>query len=111
MAPEIITNSGSDARADIYELGCVMFFLLTGRIVFDEESPVAVAMAHVTAKPPRVEEVLGRPIPAALEAIIARCLAKDPAGRFPSVLDLADALRAVPRPRIVESERVESRLH
>ncbi len=111
MAPEIITNSGSDARADIYELGCVMFFLLTGRMVFDEPSPVAVAMAHVTAKPPRVSDVLGRPIPAALEAIIERCLAKEPAKRFASVHELADALRAVPLPRVVESEWTEARLH
>ncbi len=111
MAPEIITNSGSDARADIYELGCVLFFLLTGRMVFDLPSPVAVAMAHVTAKPPRVSDVLGRPIPSALEAIISRCLAKDPGARFASVNELADALRAVPRPPVVETDRIEARLH
>lgn len=105
MAPEMITTSGADGRADLYQLGCVMFFLLTGKPVFDEATPVATAMAHVTAPPPRVADALGRPIPEELESIVARCLAKDPAARFASAERLAAALRRVPLPSIVETER------
>jgi serine/threonine-protein kinase len=111
MAPEMITSSGADGRADLYQLGCIMFFLLTGRNVFEDPSAVATAMAHVTAPPPRVEDVLGRRIPEELEAIVARCLAKDPAQRFPSAEAVDGALALVPLPTIVMTERVEGLLH
>lgn len=111
MAPEMITSSGADGRADLYQLGCVMFFLLTGRNVFEEPSAVATAMAHVTAPPPRVGEVLGRRIPEALELIVARCLAKDPGQRFATAEDVDRALSSVALPTVVMTERVEGFLH
>ncbi len=111
MAPEVITSNGADARADIYELGCVMFFLLTGRPVFEGANPVAVAMAHVTQPPPKVEDVLEHPIPPSLEAIVARCLAKIPSDRYSSVEELVRALNVVPSAIVVRHDPTEELRH
>jgi serine/threonine-protein kinase len=56
MAPELATGAPFDGRADIYSLGCIAYFMLTGTPVFDEPSPVAVALAHVQKQPVRLSE-------------------------------------------------------
>jgi serine/threonine protein kinase len=82
MAPEVaLGRPDVDGRADIYSLGCVAYYLLTGQPVFSGDTMVATAMAHVqdTPVPPsRRSELV---IPPALEALILECLAKDPAAR------------------------------
>jgi len=94
MPPEVVRGERIDHRADLYQLGCVMFFLLTGHLVFESESPVAIALAHAHNPPPRVANVADQPIPEALERIVQRCLAKSPEGRFQSAEELELALQA-----------------
>jgi len=90
MAPEQVRGEADvDARADIYGLGCVAYFLLTGELVFDEPTPMATAIAHVErapAPPSRRAEV---PVPASLERVIMACLEKNRESRPQSVAELA----------------------
>ena len=90
-APEAAVEHTFDARSDIYSLGATAFYLLTGRPVFDGTNPLKVLFAHANETPPRPTDV--RPgIPADLEAIVMRCLAKRPDDRFAGVTELELAL-------------------
>jgi serine/threonine-protein kinase len=95
MAPEVaLGQPGVDGRADIYSLGCVAYYMLTGQPVFTGETPVATVLAHVKDEPvpPSVRSEL--PIPPALDAIILECLAKDPSARPASAVLLGQRLAA-----------------
>src|SRR4029453_1688267 len=92
MAPELATGKPFDGRVDLYSLGCVGYFLLTGAPVFDEPSPVAVALAHVQKPPIPPSEKSELPLPACLESIILRCLAKDPEDRPKNAAELSHML-------------------
>ena len=95
MAPEIaLGQRNMDGRADIYSLGCVAYYLLTGDPVFSAETPVGMALAHVHDEPVRPSERSEFQIPAALEAIILECLAKDPTARPTSAAVLDARLAA-----------------
>jgi serine/threonine-protein kinase len=96
IAPEAVTAPATIGPAvDLYALGAVGYFLLTGKRVF-EGTTEEVCRQHVSATPARPSEVTAATIPAALEAVIMRCLAKAPSDRFASASALADALRALP---------------
>ena len=96
MAPEqVMGRRDLDGRADLYSLGAVGYFLLTGRDVFLGENATQVMFAHAHVEPEPPSQHAKEPIPAALERVILRCLAKKPADRFQSADELADALRAV----------------
>ncbi len=92
MSPEQATGDRKpDARSDIYSLGAVGYFLLTGRPPFEGDRPIKVIIAHAHDEVvPPSQHVEG--IPADLEQIFLRCLAKDPADRFDSATSLAEAL-------------------
>jgi hypothetical protein len=80
MAPEVITQSaGIDGRADVYALALVGFYLLTGRDAFGGGAVMEVLLAHVKQPPPLPSSLA--PVPADLEEVILRCLAKDPQQR------------------------------
>ncbi|HXX62149.1 MAG TPA: protein kinase [Candidatus Sulfotelmatobacter sp.] len=97
VAPEQIENRPIDARADVYSLGCVLYECLAGSQPYPRETEMATLYAHVHAPPPSL--AAARPeLPAAIDAVIARALAKDPAARFPSTGDLAEALAAAAAP-------------
>jgi serine/threonine-protein kinase len=82
MAPEVaLGRPGVDGRADIYALGCVAYYLLTGQPVFSADSDVATALAHVKDEPVRPSVRSEFDIPPALEMLILDSLAKDPAAR------------------------------
>jgi serine/threonine-protein kinase len=82
-----------DARSDIYSLGALAYFLLTGRSMFAGRSPIKTLAAHLYELPSPMSAC--RPdVPADLEAVIMRCLDKHPSHRFPDVQDLATALGA-----------------
>jgi tRNA A-37 threonylcarbamoyl transferase component Bud32 len=94
MAPEQAVGDRSlDARADIYALGAMMYYALTGQPPFQGESAFAVMMAH--SRDPVVPPSQVRPgVPADLESVILRCLAKKPEERYPDVKALSQALSA-----------------
>ena len=92
MAPELATGAAFDGRADLYSLGCIGYYLLTGTPVFDESTPVAVAVAHVQKQPIPVSQRTEINVPKALEDVIMRCLAKDPADRPQTAGELSRAL-------------------
>jgi serine/threonine protein kinase len=92
MSPEqALGKEQVDARTDIYSLGALAYFLLTGQPPFVRETAMQVLMAHVyeAVTPP---SRLRAEVPADLEAVILRCLEKDPARRFPTVEALEEAL-------------------
>jgi serine/threonine-protein kinase len=81
MAPEMANGEAIDRRADLYALGCVGYWLLTGQLVFEAESPLRMLIQHIQASPVPPSSRSGRPVPRALEDLIMRCLAKKPADR------------------------------
>jgi len=93
MAPEAALGGVPlDARVDIYGLGCVAYWLLTGERVFVGRTPVEVLLHHVKTPPLPPSERVGRELPEALEQLVLSCLAKDPDDRPPSAEWLADRL-------------------
>lgn len=102
MAPEQWNDAHRvDARADLYSLGCTMFFLLTGRPPFSEPAGLTrrqIRDAHLYASPPAFRSF--RPdAPPRLEALLNRLLAKKPEERFPSAAEVARQLAAFARPK------------
>lgn len=96
MAPETVTGHGVvDSRADLYALGCVAFWLLTGRPVFEEKTPMAAIIAHVQQQPIAPSTATEFEVPAALDQLILECLAKDPEARPVSAEVLSTRLAAI----------------
>jgi serine/threonine-protein kinase len=95
IAPEVaLGESTIDGRADLYALGCVAYFLLTGALVFEDVNAMNMALKHVQAPPVPPSQRTELPIPADLERLILQCLAKTPAGRPETAAALADMLAA-----------------
>ncbi len=94
VAPEVITRAGTGPAADLYALGAVGYFMLTGHPPF--EGNVATVLKQHLSDRPRPPSQLASIAPG-LEAVILRCLEKDPASRYESASALADALRALAR--------------
>jgi serine/threonine-protein kinase len=99
MSPEQAAGEPTDHRADIYSLGIVGYQMLTGRVPFEADSFMGVLTKQIYVAPTRPSEVIGRPAElGALDDVILRCLAKKPASRYPSMVELlADLGRAVQR--------------
>ncbi len=92
LAPEAIRSPAADARSDLYSVGAVAYFLLTGRHVFEGGTIIEICGHHLHTPPTPPSERLGRPLPAALEAWVLGCLEKDPARRPPSASAAAAGL-------------------
>jgi serine/threonine protein kinase len=92
VAPEQANDARSaDTWADIYSLGCTLFFLLTGRPPFQGDTAVKLIFAHLKKEPPALHEVRAD-VPPELSAVVARMLAKDPARRCQTPIDVAQEL-------------------
>jgi len=97
MAPEqVLGETSIDGRADIYTLGLVAWWLLTGRDTFQATSATQVMFAHAHVEPERPSVYAKHPVQPELEAIIMQCLAKPRDGRPPTADALAALLRSVP---------------
>ncbi|MFP3989144.1 protein kinase [Streptomyces sp. E11-3] len=88
LSPEQALGRGVDARSDLYSVGIMLFQLVTGRLPFEADSPLAIAYAHVQEEPVAPSSV-NRSLPPAIDAIVARALKKNPNERFPT----AEAMR------------------
>jgi WD40 repeat protein/serine/threonine protein kinase len=97
MAPEQATDArNADIRADIYSLGCSLYFLLAGRPPFQADSIMGVVLAHLQDEPQPLSEL--RPeVPPELSAVVARMLAKKPEDRFQTPIEVARVLQPFAR--------------
>ena len=105
MSPEQLRASDVDGRTDIWALGCVLYELLTGNAAFSAPSLTELCAMILESKPPSPGS-LGFDVPPDLEAVIGRCLEKDPSRRFQSVRELALALAPLaPSRSLISVER------
>jgi len=95
MAPEMALGDDVDGRADLYALGCVAYYLLTGEQVFPGDTVLKVITQHVRAVPVPPSARTELPIPAALEHLVLACLAKKPEERPQSARQLAQSLATI----------------
>ncbi|MEM1418674.1 MAG: protein kinase, partial [Myxococcota bacterium] len=93
ISPEGAAGETTDARSDVYSIGVLLYQLLAGRTPFDAPSPVAMLMKHIHDAPRPLSRVVPG-IPAAIEDVVMRALAKHPDARHPNAAALAEALRA-----------------
>ncbi|MFD7609971.1 protein kinase [Streptomyces sp. NPDC059828] len=89
LSPEQALGRGVDARSDLYSVGIMLFQLLTGRLPFDADSPLAIAYAHVQEEPVAPSSI-NRSLTQAMDALVARALKKNPNERFPSAAAMRD---------------------
>jgi serine/threonine-protein kinase len=104
MAPEQLLGETIDGRTDIYALGCVAYWLLTGQPVFDAKNTNAMLVAHVHDMPVPPSERTELPVPSELDQAVLACLAKDPLDR-PDAAALARQLRSITTDRAWTPER------
>jgi serine/threonine-protein kinase len=103
ISPEQAQGHDIDERSDLYSVGVVLYQMLTGSLPFTADTPVAVALKHVSADPPPIDPATSGVSPA-VASIVARLLRKDPEQRFASATELASALReARERPNVAQA--------
>jgi serine/threonine-protein kinase len=95
MAPEMSLGEKVDGRADIYALGCVGYFLLTGNLVFEASTAFQMVAKHLSNAPVPPSLRAKVEVPQQLEAVILKCLAKKPDDRYATVMELSNALAAI----------------
>ena len=106
IAPEQALGSGAvDGRADVYAVGCVAYWLLTGQLVFTADTALGMVVQHSTAVPEPPSARTGLAIPPALDALVLACLAKDPAARPQTARELSRLLAESVEPGSWTEER------
>jgi serine/threonine-protein kinase len=107
LSPEQARGTQVDQSSDLYSLGIVLYEMLTGQVPFTGDSPVEIAMKHLSATPPQLRDK--RPdIPHSLELVVLRALAKDPAARYQSAEEMDADLERVARGLAVSRETEEA---
>jgi serine/threonine-protein kinase len=104
MAPEMALGEAVDGRADIYALGCVAYYLLTGHVVFEAEKAFQLIAKHLQADPVPPSQRTDRPVSPELERLILKCLEKSPRNRPQSAVELSRALEWIPADRWGEEQ-------
>jgi eukaryotic-like serine/threonine-protein kinase len=108
MSPEMILGRPDvDRRADVYGIGCVAFYLLTGTHVFDGNH-MQVLLDHLHAEPPPPSKRLGTVLPAAIDALVLDCLRKNPAERPQDARELLNRINAQKLAGAWSNEEAES---
>jgi serine/threonine-protein kinase len=108
MAPETIVGHPADICSDIYSFGATIHFALTGRPPFQDDHPMALFAAHLMRKVEPMSSLCPTPIPPVLEQLVQRCMAKDPAERYPSTRALLEVLDAI---ALIGADFAHPRLH
>ena len=98
MSPEQVSGKDVDARSDLYSAACVIYEMIAGRSPFDAESNVDLAAKHLSDAPEPPSKFTPREVPAGLDAVILKGLAKNPDERYQSAAEFAQALVSVVRP-------------
>jgi predicted Ser/Thr protein kinase len=93
VAPEQVLGREYDHRVDVYALGCVMYECLTGAPPFDFDDEVRLLDAHIEDPPPKVTDRRSD-LPAEIDEVVARAMAKDPGDRYASAMEMVDAARS-----------------
>src|SRR5688572_14346443 len=96
MAPEQAQGDSIDSRADIYALGIILFEMVTGRQPYEADTPMAVAIKHITDPVPQIRQRNPK-LPEGMETIIQKAMAKNKNDRFSSAVEMTNALREVAR--------------
>src|SRR5574339_307996 len=96
MAPEQAQGLDVDGRADIYALSIILFEMLTGKQPYEADTPMAVAIKHITDPVPHIRQT-NPGLPEGMEAVIQKAMAKDRNERFATAMEMTDALRTVAR--------------
>jgi eukaryotic-like serine/threonine-protein kinase len=94
LAPEISAGALPDLASDVYSAGVLLYELLTGRLPYNADTPVSMALKHATASVPSVR-MYNPSVPSVLDEIVKRSLAKDPTNRYPSAGALLSDLRVL----------------
>jgi serine/threonine-protein kinase len=105
MAPEQAMGPEVDGRADIYAVGCVAYWLLTGQFVFTAETPMALLLKHAQTPPPPPSTRTDHTLPKVLDDLVLSCLAKEPADRPQTARELSLRLAETEGPEIWTQER------
>ena len=98
MSPEQVSGKEVDARSDLYSAACVIYEMIAGRSPFDAESNVDLAAKHLSDAPEPPSKFTPLEVPAGLDAVILKGLAKNPDERYQSAAEFAQALASVVRP-------------
>jgi serine/threonine-protein kinase len=104
LAPELALDEPVDGRTDLYALGCVACYLLTGQLVFQATTGLAMITKHLQEAPVPLSQRTELPIPADLERVVLRCLAKRPSERPESAAMLSAMLKEVAAPRWTQEQ-------
>jgi len=109
MAPEqVLGETDVGAGTDIYALGCVGYWLVTGKLVFEAENTMKVLVSHIQDAPMPPSQRSEMPIAPDLESVLLACLAKKPGERPASARELAERLRACRTESIWDEERARA---